>query len=59
VRLRPELTVDEAINYLRMQARDSAQQIHYGYVLDPEQRLLGVVDPLDLFSSGPIALLGR
>lgn len=51
VRLRPELTVGEAINYLRMQGRDSARPINYGYVLDAEQRLLGVVDPLDLFSS--------
>lgn len=51
VRLRPELTVGEAISYLRMQGRDSARPLNYGYVLDAEQRLLGVVDPLDLFSS--------
>lgn len=51
VRLRPELTVAEAISYLRMQGRDSARPINYGYVLNAEQRLLGVVDPLDLFSS--------
>lgn len=51
VRLRPELTVAEAISYLRMQGRDSARPVNYGYVLDAEQRLLGVVDPLDLFSS--------
>lgn len=51
VRLRPELTVGEAISYLRMQGRDSARPLNYGYVLDAEQRLLGVVDPLDLFPS--------
>lgn len=51
VRLRPEFTVDEAISYLRIQGRDVAQPIHYGYVLDTDQRLLGVVSPLDLLSS--------
>src|SRR5688500_11448528 len=51
LRLRPELTVDEAIRYLRKQAPDVRLPINYGYVLDPEQRLLGVVPPLELFSS--------
>lgn len=51
MRLRPELTVDEAISYLRKQKPDISLPINYGYVLDPEQRLLGVVPPLELFSS--------
>ena len=51
VRLRPEFTVDEAISYLRIQGRDLAQPINYAYVLDADQRLLGVVPPLDLFTS--------
>lgn len=51
VRLRPEFTADEAISYLRIYGRDVAQPINYGYVLDADQRLLGVVSPLDLFSS--------
>ncbi len=51
LRLRPELTIDEAIRYLRKQAPDVRLPIDYGYVLDPEQRLLGVVPPLELFSS--------
>jgi magnesium transporter len=50
-RLRPEFTVDEAISYLRIHGRYVAQPINYGYVLDSDQRLLGVVSPLDLFSS--------
>jgi magnesium transporter len=50
-RLRPEFTVDEAISYLRIYGRDVAQPINYGYVLDADQHLLGVVSPLDLFSS--------
>ncbi len=51
MRLRPELTVDEAISYLRKQKPDLSLPINYGYVLDSEQRLLGVVPPLELFSS--------
>jgi magnesium transporter len=51
VRLRPEFTVDEAIRYLRLYGRDVAQPIGDAYVLDAEQRLLGIVSPLDLFSS--------
>src|SRR5688500_8705564 len=38
LRLRPELTVDEAISYLRDQKPDVRLPINYGYVLDPEQR---------------------
>lgn len=51
VRLRPEFSVDEAIRYLRLYGRDVAQPIGDAYVLDAEQRLLGIVSPLDLFSS--------
>jgi len=51
MRLRPELMVDEAISYLRKQRVDASQPIHYGYVLDPDQQLLGVVPTHTLFSS--------
>lgn len=51
VRLRPEFSVDEAIRYLRLYGRDVAQPIGDAYVLDVEQHLLGIVSPLDLFSS--------
>ncbi len=50
-RLRPDMTVDEAISYLRRQARDVLDSIYYGYVLDDEQRLLGVVSFRELFAS--------
>lgn len=50
VRLRPEFTVDEAIRYVRIQGRDLAQPIGDAYVLDLEQRLLGIVSPLERFS---------
>lgn len=41
-RLRPDMTVDEAIAYLRRQA-EQVETIHYAYALDSEQHLLGVV----------------
>jgi magnesium transporter len=41
-RVRPGATVDEAIRYLRMQT-NALETIYYIYVLDAEQRLLGVV----------------
>jgi magnesium transporter len=52
-RLRPQMTADEAISYLRRQARDKIETIYYAYVLDPEQRLLGVVSFRDLFAADP------
>jgi magnesium transporter len=45
------LTVDEAISYLRKQGVDARLPILYGYVLDAEQQLLGVVPTHKLFSS--------
>jgi magnesium transporter len=52
-RVRPEMSVDEAISYLRRQARDRVETIYYSYVLDPDQRLLGVVSFRDLFAARP------
>jgi magnesium transporter len=52
-RLRPEMSAEEAIRYLRRQAVQRAETIYYVYVLDPEQRLLGVVSFRDLFASPP------
>jgi magnesium transporter len=42
-RVRPEMTVDEAIRYVRRQATDRLEMIYYVYVLDAQQRLGGVV----------------
>jgi len=50
-RARPEMTVDEAIGYVRKQARDRVAAFHYVYVLDPEQHLLGAVTFRDLFAA--------
>ncbi len=50
-RLRPEMTVDEAIAYLRRQARERVETIYYAYVLDARQHLLGVVSFRELFAA--------
>src|SRR5450432_4081616 len=42
-RLRPQMTADEAVSYLRRQARAKAETIYVAYVIDPDQRLVGVV----------------
>jgi magnesium transporter len=52
-RVRPDATVDEAIGYLRRQARGRIETIYYVYVLDEQQRLLGVVSFRELFSMDP------
>lgn len=48
-RVPPDLTVDEAIRYLRLQAQKHLENIYYVYVLDEAQKLLGVVSFRDLF----------
>jgi magnesium transporter len=52
-RLRAEMRVDEAISYLRRQARTSLETIYYIYVLDAAQRLIGVVSFRELFAAPP------
>ncbi|HMA81379.1 MAG TPA: AAA-associated domain-containing protein [Candidatus Binatia bacterium] len=48
VRLRPEMSVDEAVSFLRRDARDRAQTVYYAYVIDSNERLLGTVTFRDL-----------
>jgi magnesium transporter len=50
-RVRPSMTVDEAISYLRKQTRDRIELLSYVYVLDHGQKLLGVVSFRDLFTA--------
>jgi magnesium transporter len=53
VRLRPDMSVDEAISYLRIQAKTQVETIYYAYVLDVDQTLLGVISFRELFSAQP------
>jgi magnesium transporter len=50
-RLRPEMTVDEAVSYLRRDAQHREKTVYYAYVVDPDERLLGVVSFRDLIVS--------
>lgn len=52
-RLRPDMTVDEAITYLRRHAADRAETLTYAYVLSPDNKLLGVVSYRDLITAKP------
>jgi magnesium transporter len=51
VRVRPEMTVDEAISYVRKQMRELTRTIYYVFVLDTEQKLMGVVSFSALFNA--------
>jgi magnesium transporter len=52
-RLRPDMTVDEAIAYLRRQTRERVATIYYVFVLDEGQHLMGVVSFRELFGAPP------
>jgi magnesium transporter len=52
-RVRPDMTVDEAISYLREQARAHLETIYYAYVIDDQQRLIGVTSLKELFVAKP------
>ena len=47
-RLRPDMTVDEAISYLRRDARGREKTVYYVFVVDSDEHLLGVVSFRDL-----------
>ena len=55
IRMRPEMSVEESIRYLRKQMGEKIGTIYYAYVLDPEQRLLGVVSFRQLLCAPPEA----
>jgi magnesium transporter len=52
-RVRPDMTVDEAISYLRKQVREYLGTLRYVYVLDEQQRLLGVAAFRVIFAAPP------
>ncbi len=54
IRLRPDMSVEEAIRYLRAQARTPIETIYYAYVLDYDSTLLGVVSFRELMLSTPV-----
>ncbi|MFO0839787.1 MAG: magnesium transporter [Phycisphaerae bacterium] len=50
-RVRPDVTVDVAIRYLRRQTQNKLATFYYAYVLDARQRLCGVVSFRELFAA--------
>jgi magnesium transporter len=59
VRLRPDVSVDVAIRYIRAQSKAKIETIHYVYVLDQEQHLLGALSFRDLFLAPPDKLVSE
>ena len=55
--VRPDLTVDQAIAWLRRQARENPETIYYAYAIDPDKRLRGVVSFRDLIRAAPEKLV--
>lgn len=49
-RVRPDMSIAEAISYVRLQAVQ-AETIYYMYVLDADQHLLGAISLRDLFAA--------
>jgi len=53
-RVRPNMSIEEAIRYLRLQAVQQDEPLHYAYALDADQKLLGVLSFRELFKAAPI-----
>ena len=49
--MRTDMTVAQALAYLRLQSADRVSMIYYAYVLDNSQRLIGVVSFRDLMAA--------
>lgn len=53
IRIRPDVPIDVAIRYIRAQARSEIGTIHYVYVLDHAQKLMGAMSFRDLLLAPP------
>ncbi|MEX2228418.1 MAG: magnesium transporter [Dehalococcoidia bacterium] len=56
-RVPPDMTVEQALAYLRLQARADTPLIYYAYVLDHDGHLLGVISFRDLILASPDRLV--
>jgi magnesium transporter len=52
-RVRPEMSAEEAISYLRRQIKEQPGSLNYAYVLDADQHLEGVISFRQLFGMAP------
>ena len=51
VSMRPQMTVAQALAYLRLQASDRISIVYYAYVIDTDEHLLGVISFRDLMTA--------
>src|SRR5258706_6125430 len=56
-RVRPDITAEEAIRYLRKQVREYVGTMRYIYVLDEHQKLLAVMAFRQIFGAAPQSIL--
>lgn len=53
IRLRPYMTAQEALQYLRVQTMSNVETLYYAYVLDRSQKLLGVISLRQILRVSP------
>jgi len=53
LRVRPDVGADEAFGYVRKQAREAISHVSYVYVIDADQKLIGVLSLRELFAATP------
>lgn len=52
IRVSPDLSVDEALKVVKQQSRSKAEMVYYCYVLDTDDKLLGVISLRQLIIAG-------
>ncbi len=58
-RLRPTMSVDEALKYLRAQTMTNIETIYYAYVLSSDQKLIGVVSLRQILTALPKTMVSE
>jgi magnesium transporter len=56
-RVRPDMTVSEALTYVRKQALEATETVYVVYVLDAMQHLLGVTSLRTIFAAEPYQII--
>jgi magnesium transporter len=58
-RLRPEMSIDEAVSFLRKDAQKRSAKAYYAFVTDSKESLLGVVSFRDLLTASGEKTIGE
>lgn len=59
IRVEPELTIDEALKVVKQQSRSKAEMVYYCYVLDHENKLVGVISLRQLIIADSLKTIGE